>query len=94
MTQPNDVGVLDYITADDAPDIELDLDDEDLDDDEDGLEVEGDAKGGKARASKRRAQAKKKHYTEDSIRLYLQEIGRIRLLRAPRSGAHLREIKR
>jgi RNA polymerase primary sigma factor len=82
MTQPNDVGVLDYITADDAPDIELDLDDEDLDDDEDGLEVEGDAKGGKARASKRRAQAKKKHYTEDSIRLYLQEIGRIRLLRA------------
>ncbi|NEZ58289.1 RNA polymerase sigma factor RpoD [Adonisia turfae] len=28
------------------------------------------------------AQSKKKHYTEDSIRLYLQEIGRIRLLRA------------
>jgi RNA polymerase primary sigma factor len=82
MTQPNDVGVLDYITADDAPDIELDLEDEDLDDDEDGLEIEGDVKGGKARASKRRAQAKKKHYTEDSIRLYLQEIGRIRLLRA------------
>jgi len=36
------------------------------------------AKGG----TRRRAQAKKKHYTEDSIRLYLQEIGRIRLLRA------------
>jgi len=37
----------------------------------------------KSRA-KRRAPAtvKKKHYTEDSIRLYLQEIGRIRLLRA------------
>ena len=34
--------------------------------------------------SKRRTPAtvKKKHYTEDSIRLYLQEIGRIRLLRA------------
>jgi RNA polymerase primary sigma factor len=34
--------------------------------------------------TKRRAPAvaKKKHYTEDSIRLYLQEIGRIRLLRA------------
>ncbi len=31
---------------------------------------------------KGKAQAKKKHYTEDSIRLYLQEIGRIRLLRA------------
>ncbi|MCG9891015.1 MAG: RNA polymerase sigma factor RpoD [Thermosynechococcaceae cyanobacterium MS004] len=39
--------------------------------------VESSAKGGK-----RRVAAKKKHYTEDSIRLYLQEIGRIRLLRA------------
>lgn len=36
----------------------------------------------KGRTSRRRVQAKKKHYTEDSIRLYLQEIGRIRLLRA------------
>ncbi|PZD71757.1 RNA polymerase sigma factor SigA [Acaryochloris thomasi RCC1774] len=36
----------------------------------------------KARVAKRRGPAKKKHYTEDSIRLYLQEIGRIRLLRA------------
>ncbi|MBD1937178.1 RNA polymerase sigma factor RpoD [Microcoleus sp. FACHB-68] len=41
-----------------------------------------DAKSGKARSGRRKAQAKKKHYTEDSIRLYLQEIGRIRLLRA------------
>ncbi|MEB3272477.1 MAG: RNA polymerase sigma factor RpoD [Prochlorothrix sp.] len=32
--------------------------------------------------SRRKTQVKKKHYTEDSIRLYLQEIGRIRLLRA------------
>ncbi|MEM6398826.1 MAG: RNA polymerase sigma factor RpoD [Cyanobacteria bacterium P01_D01_bin.116] len=40
------------------------------------------AKAGKAAKSRRRTQAKKKHYTEDSIRLYLQEIGRIRLLRA------------
>ncbi|AFY66165.1 RNA polymerase sigma factor RpoD [Geitlerinema sp. PCC 7407] len=40
------------------------------------------AKAGKARSGRRKAQAKKKHYTEDSIRLYLQEIGRIRLLRA------------
>jgi len=39
-------------------------------------------KSGKNRSSRRRAPAKKKHYTEDSIRLYLQEIGRIRLLRA------------
>ncbi|MEB3279163.1 MAG: RNA polymerase sigma factor RpoD [Lyngbya sp.] len=45
-------------------------------DDEDESKSDGVAK------SRRRTQAKKKHYTEDSIRLYLQEIGRIRLLRA------------
>ncbi|MBD0388329.1 MAG: RNA polymerase sigma factor RpoD [Nostoc sp. C3-bin3] len=43
---------------------------------------EDDAKSGKAAKSRRRTQSKKKHYTEDSIRLYLQEIGRIWLLRA------------
>ncbi|MEQ9667301.1 RNA polymerase sigma factor RpoD [Coleofasciculus sp. G2-EDA-02] len=43
---------------------------------------EEDGKTGKVRSTRRRTQAKKKHYTEDSIRLYLQEIGRIRLLRA------------
>lgn len=43
---------------------------------------EDDIKSGKAAKSRRRTQSKKKHYTEDSIRLYLQEIGRIRLLRA------------
>ncbi|WP_204104214.1 MULTISPECIES: RNA polymerase sigma factor RpoD [Spirulina sp. CCY15215] len=36
----------------------------------------------KSPASRRREQSKKKPYTEDSIRVYLQEIGRIRLLRA------------
>jgi RNA polymerase primary sigma factor len=36
----------------------------------------------KVGAARRRAQTKKKPYTEDSIRVYLQEIGRIRLLRA------------
>lgn len=45
-------------------------------------EGEEDKAAGKTRTTKRRGQAKKKHYTEDSIRLYLQEIGRIRLLRA------------
>ncbi|NEQ95757.1 MAG: RNA polymerase sigma factor RpoD [Cyanothece sp. SIO2G6] len=45
-------------------------------------EEAADKKGVKGRTSRRRVQAKKKHYTEDSIRLYLQEIGRIRLLRA------------
>lgn len=43
---------------------------------------EDDAKSGKVAKSRRRTQTKKKQYTEDSIRLYLQEIGRIRLLRA------------
>jgi RNA polymerase primary sigma factor len=37
---------------------------------------------GKWVRSRRRTQTKKKQYTEDSIRLYLQEISRIRLLRA------------
>lgn len=45
-------------------------------------ESDGKTAVGKAKATKRRGAAKKKHYTEDSIRLYLQEIGRIRLLRA------------
>lgn len=36
----------------------------------------------KVGSARRRAQTKKKPYTEDSIRVYLQEIGRIRLLRA------------
>jgi RNA polymerase primary sigma factor len=61
---------------------------DDLSDDDDEEEfsdnqLEGDdAKAAKNRSSRRKTQAKKKHYTEDSIRLYLQEIGRIRLLRA------------
>ncbi len=52
---------------------------------DDFLEPQSDGDGtksGKAAKSRRRTQTKKKHYTEDSIRLYLQEIGRIRLLRA------------
>ena len=43
---------------------------------------EKDGRPGEVAKSRRRTQVKKKHYTEDSIRLYLQEIGRIRLLRA------------
>ena len=39
-------------------------------------------KSRKLSATRRRDQSKKKPYTEDSIRIYLQEIGRIRLLRA------------
>ncbi|AFY60443.1 RNA polymerase sigma factor RpoD [Synechococcus sp. PCC 6312] len=63
------------IEADDELDEELD----ELEDDE--ASDDGEGKAGKAKG-RRRATAKKKHYTEDSIRLYLQEIGRIRLLRA------------
>jgi RNA polymerase primary sigma factor len=85
MTQPNDVLEVDFSTAEDATDtdIELDFYIEVDDDDEETVESDSeDAKEGKGRSGKRRAQVKKKHFTEDSIRLYLQEIGRIRLLRA------------
>ena len=83
MTQANNV--LEALSLDnpsDEPlDAEIELYDED-DQDEPDSPTDDDSKTGKARAARRRAQAKKKHYTEDSIRLYLQEIGRIRLLRA------------
>jgi RNA polymerase primary sigma factor len=87
MTQANDVLELELIstTSDDLPDGEIDLFDMEEEDDQDDavdLAAEEDGKTGKARPGRRRVQAKKKHYTEDSIRLYLQEIGRIRLLRA------------
>ena len=58
------------------------VDDGDIDDFLEPQTDEDDAKSGKAAKSRRRTQSKKKHFTEDSIRLYLQEIGRIRLLRA------------
>jgi RNA polymerase primary sigma factor len=45
-------------------------------------EGEAQTKASKGKTTRRRTQTKKRHYTEDSIRLYLQEIGRIRLLRA------------
>ncbi|MEI6429353.1 MAG: RNA polymerase sigma factor RpoD [Pseudanabaena sp. ELA607] len=77
----------------DIEDIEIEEELDELDDYEEAFEedeaeevvgVAGDGdKAAKGRATKKRvSQAKKKHFTEDSIRLYLQEIGRIRLLRA------------
>ncbi|MEC4893418.1 MAG: RNA polymerase sigma factor RpoD [Oscillatoria sp. PMC 1051.18] len=65
-----------------------------IDDDTDGLdreelleasvaaEVASTNRKRKLANNRRREQNKKKPYTEDSIRVYLQEIGRIRLLRA------------
>ncbi|MBF2026006.1 MAG: RNA polymerase sigma factor RpoD [Oscillatoriales cyanobacterium C42_A2020_001] len=87
MTQANDVLELELLgnASDDLPDGEMDLFDlEEEDDDQDPIELSADedGKAGKVRPGRRRTQTKKKHYTEDSIRLYLQEIGRIRLLRA------------
>ena len=54
----------------------------DREEDVDAQSDKGDLKSGKVTKSPTRTTGKKKHYTEDSIRLYLQEIGRIRLLRA------------
>ncbi|WP_298613377.1 RNA polymerase sigma factor RpoD [uncultured Thermosynechococcus sp.] len=90
MTQANVLDVYDPATtpledevallSEYAPDA-LDLEDEESEDFEE-VSDDLDDKSTKGRASRRRPQVKKKHYTEDSIRLYLQEIGRIRLLRA------------
>jgi RNA polymerase primary sigma factor len=87
MTQTKDM-LATIATKDADSELELLLD-EDVDaddftaesDSESDVEDE-DGKLGKVKASRRRVQAKKKQFTEDSIRLYLQEIGRIRLLRA------------
>jgi RNA polymerase primary sigma factor len=75
-------------TKDSDTELEL-LIDEDVDADDFGADAdsesdveEEDGKSGKGKSSRRRIQTKKKQFTEDSIRLYLQEIGRIRLLRA------------
>jgi RNA polymerase primary sigma factor len=87
MTQTKDM-LATLTTKDTDSELELLLD-EDADADDFPADAEGDSevededgKLGKVKASRRRVQTKKKQFTEDSIRLYLQEIGRIRLLRA------------
>jgi RNA polymerase primary sigma factor len=87
MTQTKDM-LATLTTKDSDSDIEVMLDD-DVDADDFTADADGESEGededgklGKVKASRRRVQTKKKQFTEDSIRLYLQEIGRIRLLRA------------
>ena len=80
-------GNLEEIEEDlDDLDDDIDIDKDDLiDDSDEDADIDDDPdKAGKLKGAKgkRVSQAKKKHFTEDSIRLYLQEIGRIRLLRA------------
>ncbi len=81
-----DLDTVDLEGFDADPDVVIGLLPDDDDSDEEFVDAQDDeetpGKTGKARANRRKSQAKKKHYTEDSIRLYLQEIGRIRLLRA------------
>jgi RNA polymerase primary sigma factor len=88
MTQANNLLAPPYqAEVSDLYEGDFQLDDDFVDPDaliDAAAEEEDDAeeKNGKVRSGRRRVQSKKKHYTEDSIRLYLQEIGRIRLLRA------------
>jgi len=84
MMQAHDVLALTEPPLDlDLIDLDEDFDDEDI---ELELEETSDSNDGKKTrrlaSARRRDAARKKPYTEDSIRIYLQEIGRIRLLRA------------
>ncbi|HIK45556.1 MAG TPA: RNA polymerase sigma factor, RpoD/SigA family, partial [Leptolyngbyaceae cyanobacterium M65_K2018_010] len=83
MTQANHL----LETIEPENDLEAFIDTDDGDESDDNFiaqddETDAQDKASKGKSTRRRAQTKKRHYTEDSIRLYLQEIGRIRLLRA------------
>ncbi|HIK20646.1 MAG TPA: RNA polymerase sigma factor RpoD [Synechococcus sp. M44_DOE_062] len=96
---------LELDTETDTLESELDTGDTDAfdedDDEEEAAEEDGETAAASAKGySKRKAASKKKPYTDDSIRVYLQEIGRIRLLRADeeielaRNIADLLELER
>jgi len=76
--------LLDADNGADPLEFDLDASDPEALDEEEGdeefLEEEDEATAAKGHA-KRKSASKKKVYTDDSIRVYLQEIGRIRLLR-------------
>ncbi|TRU90190.1 MAG: RNA polymerase sigma factor RpoD [Microcystis novacekii Mn_MB_F_20050700_S1] len=84
MTQAHNVLTLTEPPLDlDLIDLDEDFDDEDIELELEEVSDSNDGKKNRRLASaRRRDAARKKPYTEDSIRIYLQEIGRIRLLRA------------
>jgi RNA polymerase primary sigma factor len=83
MTQANDVLTLTEPQLDYLTDLDEDFDDDEIEVElEDAGDSENSKKTRRLASARRRDAGRKKPYTEDSIRIYLQEIGRIRLLRA------------
>ena len=82
MTQANDLLTLTESQMEVAFFIDEEIDESTSSDVISDMAVPETKKTRKISASRRRDSSKKKPYTEDSIRVYLQEIGRIRLLRA------------
>ncbi|RMF23116.1 MAG: RNA polymerase sigma factor RpoD [Cyanobacteria bacterium J083] len=82
MTQANQV----FATLTQPNSVDWELLEEEMQEDLNGLEAEAIQIQRPSKAKKltttAKKEGKKKQYTEDSIRIYLQEIGRIRLLRA------------